>query len=196
MSPKNGTLSIEYELAPDGRPRDIAGLVNKLLEADSKRIGRRFTFFLDGEFLHVVPTRTRSSSGEWIAQSSILDAKITIPEERRTVAHLFELLCQALSKTSGIAVHDSFYPLNAFYNMQTSLGANDEVARDVVVRMLRAFRLKLTWSLNYDPVTHGYYFNIEVVDVPSDEAKKPITIAPTRKGRPSPMSPKTASPRN
>jgi hypothetical protein len=186
MAPRRGELRTEYRLDANGMPKDVLELVNGLLQADASRIGSRFTLFEDAGFIHVVPVRTRNKAGEWVSQSSVLDARITIAQKERSVGELFNEICYAVSKASGVSVASGLVPMGVFYNSQTEQGAKDEIARDVVTRMLNALPQKFSWAINYDPSLQSYYFSVETV--PTRAANlQPVQSPPKRKsGRPLP----------
>ena len=64
--------------------------------------------------------------------------------------------------------------------------AENEPARDVLLRTLRTMSDRLTWLLYYDALSQGYYFNIVAASADPTIEIRGQPASPTRAGDPSP----------
>ena len=106
---------------------------------------------------HVVPVTVRARDGRVINQSSILDARISVPFERfRPVTKMLDQIGAALGSATGHRVLVGTIPINLLTPARMEGGATNEVARVVLARTLRATGADLSWRLLYAP-SYGYY---------------------------------------
>ncbi len=107
----------------------------------------------------IVPTHVRDEKGAWRSISSPLDVRISFSAEKRSLKATLTLIAKAVSDASGqkVAAPLELPSLNSFYDVATvSLGAQAEVARDVLAKALRNISIpsgdrpdKISWKLEY-----------------------------------------------
>jgi hypothetical protein len=136
----------------------------------------------------IVPTATRDSTGTFVPDQSVLDQRISFPEVSSTsIGVLLTAFCKALSAATGKHV----YTHVGFGNTQARIGANNEVARDALARMLNTQQWngmgitinfigkpanETTWVLMTKP--DGYELDIRQVNVEFTWASGHITGVP------------------
>jgi hypothetical protein len=128
-----------------------------------------------GNVFHIVPSRMKDANGNWVDHSSPLDLRITLPGQTTSGLKAVGLICRRLSEVQGKEVIVATVPNNYLAQTTVSLGANNEVARDVLLRTLTGLKWsdpkisapakKLMWRLFYGPDTHQYGLNITVARV-------------------------------
>jgi hypothetical protein len=94
------------------------------------RAGGRLVF-------HVVPFESRDVQGQSIAYRSPLDARISVPRARRPLGTLLALIGEKIEEVSGVRVATTTaLASNYFIQTEVEEGAQDEIARDVLRRVL------------------------------------------------------------
>jgi len=123
--------------------------------------------------LHVVPLSIRNAGGDWVESSSILRHRISITPADRNAVEMLNEICEALSRAAGSKVGFASGPLRALYASRTSQGANNEPARDVLMRTLEGAGGSMTWKLLFAPDVRMYALNIEPLPRIREPAKRP-----------------------
>jgi hypothetical protein len=94
------------------------------------RAGGRLVF-------HLVPIEIRDEHGQPAAYRSPLEARISVPFAKRSIHRLLDEIGARISEASGVHVDaNSAIASNYFIQTQIEDGAKDEVARDVLRRVL------------------------------------------------------------
>lgn len=140
----------------------------------SRNSGGRFVVEQSDQMLHVVPAFVRNDQGEWIALSSILKHEISIGRAERSAVEMLNEICSAVTEASGIKVVFASGPLRALHFARSIQEADNEPARDVLIRTLGQAGGHMTWKLWYGPSTPWYILNIVAVPQPV-EPKQPST---------------------
>jgi hypothetical protein len=171
--PRRGRLAVSIPSSASVNRQTIASVLDQLMRAQSIRgEGGRFRVVQVGDVFHVVPTEVRDRNGKWIAQTSILEAPISLPMEDRSADGMINSICKAVSAATHVPVGLTFglggisSPSNP---RPYHLGADHERARDVLMRALSLLnaRQALTWVLFYDPSNlSGYSFLLTIRSVP------------------------------
>lgn len=187
MVPRGGSVSVQ------SKSSDPAEILRELVGASTAETsGGRFTFVEYEGYLNILPTESRDSSGRWHAQQSILDTKISIPIENRTEHETIDAICGALTLASRIPVRigdTGFYGETMDDKGEVirpiRLGAESEMARDVLIRALRIIggeRSTLTWHIYFSPMDQAYVMNL--IEVPADfqNAGHPVEQVPKKSG--------------
>jgi hypothetical protein len=144
----------------------------------------------DGIF-HVVPTNFVNKDGKLEQKTPILDTRITILPKQRTRIDLFGEICQSLTKSTGIPIHEGTFPRNGPQaRISTSISGSDVTARSLLSQLMAEFaapqysdivvegpdgqrrvknllvheKASLTWKLLYAP-GWGYALNLLFLDV-------------------------------
>ena len=163
--PKGAPFTFLYDLAPDGKtPADPPMAVLTRLLNDYALSGNPGEFKViesDGAF-HVIPAKVRSAAGDLVACRSVLETRISLPEESRSVDEMVQAVFRAITAASGARI---FSGLTGNLYLQTRVrdGAKDQRARDVLTRALAATGRRVSWRLRYQPGTQHYGFSAHVV---------------------------------
>ena len=196
IAPTNKSLSLSYEVSAEtGQPADAAALLDQILAAYASGGVGTFKIERTGELLHVVPALARNTQGLMEENASILLARISIPAEERSGMKFLEAFCTALSHATGFKVQPGIVPINNFMQYRGTDGAADEVARDVLIRVLSRIGKKLTWAINYDPQTPRYGVNISSLARTYAPPGSERELPPLPKTPQSPVDPFTGAPR-
>lgn len=118
---------------------------------------------------HVVPTARKGKNGVKEPFTSVLDARITIPETETDILEILALLGQAVSQVTGTLIAPGVVPVGGgFSRARATVVARDEPARDVLWRVLQSLSHELSWAvlcevgeksacfINIHPVRKGY----------------------------------------
>jgi hypothetical protein len=160
LSPRAGRLMVTFD-APTApsliRPATSAN-VSKALETllrqhESNGNPGRFNIIETAAGLAVVPVATRNSLGIFVSDHSPLDLRISFPEVDTGADSGLRAFSEALGAASGKRIK----LLDSLFTMDVKIGANNEVARDVLARLLTGLRNrsgpapKLAWTLAMEP---------------------------------------------
>src|SRR5688572_14466348 len=133
--PRGGKLTVSSST-------DLASILDEVvrIQASSAR-GGRFRLEQTGDVFHVVPAEVRDRSGDWAAQTSVLDTAISLPTQERSGYKTIEAICSAVSAAAHIKVSVGTTGLegglvNEAGPPRYRLGADNEVARSVLMRAL------------------------------------------------------------
>jgi hypothetical protein len=172
--PRGGKLTVTIPSSASVNTQAIASVLDQLTRAQAiRREGGRFRVVQVGDVFHVVPTEVRDRNGKWIAQTSILEAPISLPMEGRSADGMINSICKAVSAAThvqvglGSRVGGIYDPSNP---QPYRLGADNERARDVLVRALGLLNASqaLTWVLFYAPSNlSGYPYLLTIRSVPN-----------------------------
>jgi hypothetical protein len=126
--------------------------------------------------MSIVPIQARNSTGSLVDVHSPLDARISFPESERKAFETLQLigsLASAASPGSKIQVDVTAggLPFPPLEQGVITVGAQNEVARDVLARALRETNYgpkdvgvaKLSWNLLYDISTKTYKLSFSTV---------------------------------
>lgn len=113
---------------------------------------------------HVIPTAARDENGVWRESGSVLDARITISPQELNGVEMLQVVTEAIARESGAEmVLGTIIPVSSFMRYRGTLSAEDEVARDVLLRVMHSVDERLTWLLLYGPSTREYALNVRPV---------------------------------
>jgi hypothetical protein len=175
--PLSETLTVP--LLPPGAmndPKNITAMIEQMLKEHAARNqGGRFRLQQTDGYFHIVPSEVRDSRGEWVSQASILEAKISIPKGERSGPVMLDTICKAISDATHTNVGVGHIPMNALEPYRSLLVAQDEPARNVLLRMLSGANRRFTWMLDYLPGMQQY--SLSIVLVP-DRAPPPAPATP------------------
>jgi hypothetical protein len=120
-----------------------------------------------GDMLAIVPVAVRDSAGVMVSTQSPIEARISLPSLERDSKQAIDDFCKTVSLASGRTLLMARPPARG---LVVTVGAGNEVARDVLVRIISGFQWKdprhvaklprLTWSMLYDPGLKAYVLNI------------------------------------
>jgi hypothetical protein len=159
-----GTLQVNIESDKNTR-RAVTSLETVLGEAVSQHTGRgnpgRFEILkLDNdEGFVVVPKQGKNRDGAWVTSTSPLNARISFPEEERNDDAVFDAILKSLAAATGEQL--TLYFEKPPGEGTIRLGANNEVARDVLRRALKQlYPWKAYWRLYHTPGETSWGLNI------------------------------------
>lgn len=165
--PRGGVITVHFM-------PDVESTLERLVQNHPGIGGGRFVVKKVDTYYHLVPTMVRNEEGQWRAQTSVLDAAISLPEKSRTAPELLTDICEAVSVgspapvtlgTSGLGmgiVGEEGPPTYLF-------AATNEPARDVLTRALETITGdvgRLTWRLYYEPgMTTGNSYALNLLSL-------------------------------
>jgi hypothetical protein len=124
------------DLGPTPAPRAVEGAIQAVLDQHAANGNPgRFKLIETPESIVVVPTERRNAQGSWVPDASPLDLRITFPEADRSADDAIQALCDALRASWGPGGRE-LYCITALKGMRATVGAKNEVARDVLVRLI------------------------------------------------------------
>ena len=173
LVPREGHLSFAIDPAMQSAGANgAAALAQQLVDQHhtNGNPGQFKVLRLLGDTIAIVPVADRDAKGTIVPVSSPLDTRISLPEIERDSEQALADLCQAVTNASGKTVRSSIPPAKG---LTVTIGANNAVARDVLVGILSglhwkdprnvAKQPKLTWVLNYEPNLNVYLMQIHQV---------------------------------
>jgi hypothetical protein len=132
----------------------------------------------DGTY-SVIGVAVRDAHGAVVSLPPLLESRISLPMQQRTVEASVRLILAGLSTVSGKKVIAVSLPTNILQNVTSTIGGENVPARDLLIEALRATGRPLIWELGYDPDPQIYLMRIEVAmqstsDVPGKQSVKAI----------------------
>ena len=179
LVPQGHALQASFDVsAATGQPTNLAEALDTLVDAkNANPIGGRFGVVRNGNLFHIVPIEVRDRDGRWIKAGSILDTPITLSTETLNGYALIESILKRVSAASGTDIGLSAERFaNAFARYSGKVEAQNEPARDILLRTLRGVSTRFTWMLNYDPSGRYYVFAVELAAEPPP-AEVPLNLA-------------------
>jgi hypothetical protein len=175
--PRGGKLTINLPSTASVNTQTVAAVLDQLTRSQSTRgEGGHFRVLQSGDIFHVVPSEIRDRNGNWAAQSSILDVPISLPAENRGKTEMLAAIVTAVSSTARVKMVLGGGIGGGIFNPNRpasySLGADNEPARDVLVRALILLNdpkagawisQRLRWELFYGADENTYFLNISTV---------------------------------
>lgn len=188
--PRGGKLSLTLPTVSTPNSQIVAATLNQLVHEQLNRgEGGRFRVVQTGDVFHIVPAEARDHAGNWMPQQSILDIAISLPMEARSEDEMIAAIVTAISAEAHVKISvASGVGTGIRSPTQTKpykLGANNERARDVLMRALVLLNdpkagiwipQRLRWELFYDSGYNGYFLNIE--SVPGTTSAAVVTAVP------------------
>jgi hypothetical protein len=158
-------------------------LLQGLLQGHTSRGGKGdFRIVQMQDDFSIVPDRRKDASGKLVPFSSPLDTLISFPEKERTGMDTIGIIREVVSKASGYPIVLGSLQTNMLTNSAVTSGADNAIARDVLVKALRELHrvnpdglpiFRTSWALLYDPQSKCYVLNFREVQrevgVPSSD---------------------------
>ncbi len=164
LVPRGGTFDVILPTAP--ATLRAANPVDLLETA----IASHMSFRNPGEFkvlqfgnneFSIVGARAANKDGQIVEQVPPLDRRVSFPEAERTLADTLNLISSAINVK--LMVEFAGGPKKS---RRVLIGANNEVAREVVARTMRMpGGTKASWTLSYMPDLHAYLLGARPVEV-------------------------------
>jgi hypothetical protein len=163
--PRPGRIRATYELAvePAG-VADVEAAVQSVIEAHLNAGNPGiFRFARVGASLEVIAAGVRDESGGITSARSVLDSRISFPEERRTALECLNQIVDDIGQATGERIMIGAVPTNALVEVRTNMHASDSVARDVLSQLMMETGQKMSWQVFYDPGLRVHVVNIHIV---------------------------------
>ncbi len=189
LVPKTGRLEVSFAVRSNGTPKDIPGLVRRLVAKTNAQLPYAYRIDTEGETFTIVPTRSRNRAGRIVSITPLLDRHVNIPLNTRTAAETARLLADELSRQTGLRVHCCQSHVGGVpWGMETiTFMVYEESARSVLRRLivstLHGNPNRVTWMQTCDPSPSPWCFvnfvyvapdtRIEIFDIPTQPFKTP-----------------------
>jgi hypothetical protein len=163
---RGGVFNVEYATPSEAAAPDPDMVLRRvLLDYNASGLPGEFRLVRQGTLLHVVPAGVRDRAGVKENRGSILSVRMSLPNQERDALSMVSEIVKAVTSVAGVKVHVGLVPDNLLSNTKVTFGADQDVARDVLVRTLAATGQNLTWQLFYMPseTVGAYYLNVHVV---------------------------------
>lgn len=153
---RNGNIDLTYTPAADAIEFQVGEVLEALLAHSTERgnPGEFRAQHVAGGY-HVVPIGTKGSTGGRQAYSSPLDTRISLELRNETALELLFRLAAAITEASGFRVQPGTIPLNRLEQTRVAVGAESEIARDVLWRILQSIGKDLSWQMLCDVGERG-----------------------------------------
>jgi len=159
LGPRGGELSLSVEVDAAGRPVDLStALVAALAAHKAKGFPGAYTLVRESGAFALSPVK------------SILETPVTLAPVPRSAAETLKLILDGVSKASGFQVDVGMIPLNGFIPRTVTIGAWNESAKSVLLRLfaevapaktvLGGSATTLSYRLLFDPGDKAYALNI------------------------------------
>jgi hypothetical protein len=161
-----GTFTTVFSLGSDMNtlPPDRERVLDKVL-ADYETSGNPGVFTLTKEGADryaVVGVGVKDSNGSEKKVAPILDNRIVLPLQERTVGDTLQLILRALSEKSEFKVVLGSAPINLILQTKVKLGGDERSARELLTQLATATRFPMVWRLLYDADPGWYFMNLEI----------------------------------
>jgi hypothetical protein len=145
----------------------------------------------NGDYSHIIPTTLKNKAGQIVPFEPLLNTKVSFEPAQRNLLDTVRLIMSQVSSIRGVSIGLGTIPTNLFVQQQLLTNADNEQARDVLMRIfedasgarqLSGFSpVRVTWTLLNDVSDRGYAFNAHLVDPLINE---PTTQLPAPNPRP------------
>lgn len=180
LVPKNKAVTWEDRLSDRKPPLGkVQGALNNLIKVQNgRKDGGKYKVVRDSDVLHVVPMRTRTRSGQWRNVMSLMDVRISVPAEPRTVREQIRAILDATRDASRLTfVGIPFHPPVDFSVPPKTYVVDNITARQALLDVLQHAPYPTRWAALYDPLTQGYQVSFFVlpreVSIGTDSVEDP-----------------------
>jgi hypothetical protein len=163
LVPVGGQLQVRYAVSSlTNEPASLESALESIVEAKAALpAGGRFRVERSGSVFHVVASQVRDPSGQWVEHTSVLDAPLTLKTGELNGVDMIRAIVDEVSARSGVKFgFNAIRVMRVLADYRGAVEANNEVAREVMLRTLQGIDERLTWLLYYDPLMQGYALNI------------------------------------
>ncbi len=133
-------------------------LERTLQEYHQQTAGTRFRVLTSDWGYHIVPAQVHDQTGTFVPAGSVLDVRVTVPAAARTPIQHYISLITAITGASGTKVESGVRGKpGGFDNVfratpaQFKWGADDVVARDALIDLLKRSSTTMIWNLWCQP---------------------------------------------
>jgi hypothetical protein len=181
--PKSVELNLKFpaSLTTSGALGIYAILTQLVQTQNNSGKGGHFRVEQVGNVFHVIPIDVRDRNGNWTGHESLLDTPISLPNGDRTEQQLYQAIAAQVATRSGVQIHAAvnggILLGRAPPNPDMNLGASNELARDVLTRVIESHTGKRTWALLHTPEMGENVYHLNIMDIPRDTMGKDIVDA-------------------
>ena len=157
LVPRGGRLQIRFPVNDDGTPQNVQQLLQSIAGAANAQSPVGWRLDATPGWLTLIPTQTANADGQTVSAPALLDHKVTIPAGTRSVAEHAMILAEALSEQTGFRVSCCQGTLAGYpWGLAViAFEAHDELARNVLRRLVAATPGDYHYLQRCDPVTSG-----------------------------------------
>lgn len=176
---------IETGMTADAKGKTLQGILDGHRHSGGRAA---FTVSENGDLIHVMATSVRSPNGRTEPFEPLLGTRISFVRGQYALETLVSMVLNQVSQIRGIPIALATVPMNLFAQSTLTEEANNEVARDVLVRSFEEINgaryaqhlppARLTWYMNYDPNGGTYFFNVHNVEPEAQPSGPGSTVSP------------------
>ena len=171
-------------------------ILDKLVGEDSGPHGK-MTVINNGDYSHIIPATLKNKAGRIVPFEPLLDTRVSFEPAQRSLLETVRLILSQVSRIRGVSIGLGTIPTNLFVQRQQLSDADNEPARDVLMRIFEDASgarqpkggppARVTWALLNDISYSGYFFNAHIVDPLINPSTTPLPApAPRLPGEPAP----------
>lgn len=134
----------------------------------------QMTVLNNGDYSHIVPTTIKKKDGSVVQFEPILSTRVSFAPAMRTLRETVQLIMSQVATARAVSIGLGTIPTNLFVQQSQLTYANDEQARDVLMRIFEdasgarqltgGTPVRVTWALLHDVSDSAYAFNAHIVD--------------------------------
>ena len=162
--------------ADTGIEPDVAKVLDETLQAYHQQTTVTHFKVLVSDFgYHIVPVQAHDESGKFVPTGSLLDARITIPNEARTPVQHYVAILAAITSATGTKVNAGATAGRGFNELfrdspaRFVWGGSGAVARDALINLLKRSSPTMLWGLwcqpNAKAEDRGCALNMNMLEV-------------------------------
>jgi hypothetical protein len=183
--PKKGTISVDSVVSATPQIADALSLATELrLQYEANGYPGRFTVKQVGSVPTVEPVSTRGGDCAWATVTPVMETSISFPAQARNAGDTLSVILKTVAEKVGVKIATASVPVIAFMNRSITLGANDEPANTVLVKLfeqLSSGPAAYSYHLFYDPGLKYYLIDIAAVQ-PLRPSVQPLAAGPQPSG--------------
>lgn len=161
------TFASEFALPADlsAGSLDEERVINRvLLDYSASSNPGRFTLKKENvNRFSVVGVGIKDATGSEKDIIPVLDVRIKLPSEERSLNDTLELVLRGVSEKTGYRIEVGTAPENLMLKTKIGLRGEEQPARDIMSRIADASEVPLAWRLLYDADSRAYFMNLYVV---------------------------------
>jgi hypothetical protein len=162
--PAGGAFVVEFPAGatPDSAPDEQKTLQLVVDAYNHSNNPGRFEVWQYPDRFAVIGTAAHDGEGKISPTPPLLDSKVALPAEERTVSDTFELIAAKTSDKSPVKVAVGIIPFG-LDRAHISVGGKELTARDYLENAITTTGRKLCWRLLFDPESKSYVLNFHRV---------------------------------
>jgi hypothetical protein len=173
LIPRGGPFVFSYR-TPAGASVPEEGVLEMLLEQfHLSGYPGQFRLIKGDNVFHIVPAARKDPSGAMATAVSLLDVRVSVPDEERSAFGMLEAITTALSRAGAARVTVGTVPVNVLMRTRVRGGARNETARGTLLRTLQTTGRQMSWRLLCEPGPAALCaLNVHDVPRPSGQAQQ------------------------